>query len=837
MNRLAFWLSAMLVLLVHSYNVHGALRIVGGEPVAAQDGAVKYPWMTSIKYSDSSTHFCGATLIAPRWLLSAEHCFFDDAGELLSPLDQLEAVVSEYDQSSEFVSQVQGSETIDVRVQETFGITDIIKGRGDIALVRLDGVSDVEPLNIATYSDMQTLQAAESEEGKALRVMGWGNLTADFDAPVYPSVLQEVDVEFVSQASCIAAYRQPGITPAYPIDSKAMCAGIPVVGGKDSCDGDSGGPLIKSIDDEWVQFGIVSHGEGCASGSFPGVYTRVEAFRDWIFKTIALYDSIPATTMQGGNLVESESRNAYPWIFSLRNRYTQQHLCSVALFDDRWGLTSASCVAAIGERYSSVLADFEDAVTDDEGVTSLRVQSLNVRRWQYVANDMALIELTEEAPVEAPLTLASEDLLAIVDVDDVLQALGRQSDQSLSVANVVLSDRTVCASQYDGLGEVAREVSESMLCVEEVVETEAPEVPYCQSETGAPLAFLRNDRWYLLGIHTQSYGCTDSNFKPVFKSVASYVDRIDLMLERTEQLHLDRVDIGAIGQQFNGRESIQLINDQLDPYKITWLYIENESSEANFVADTCSNADLYSGSQCEVEVATYYNSAGEQTVDVMVRGDTSGGESFEIPLAMEFEVLSEASFSSDVSMSVRASQSGLQFFVQEADDWSLEDSADELVAQVLDTDVYGVKRLVSFVDGEGVLSFDWQLVSGDGTRLDLYVDNELQAEIRPELLASFEPPLLEDEYQTVQIPLDEGEHRIMWVLSDTSGQPVGGATAKLRNISFVVADDEEAPAASKSSSGGGAVELLELLMGAFTLFVFSFLRRTGVTRKENATIS
>lgn len=66
-----------------------------------------------------------------------------------------------------------------------------------------------------------------------------------------------------------------------------MCAGYPQ-GGKDACQGDSGGGLVLpylSADGTYyfyVQIGIVSYGFECARQGFPGIYTQVRTFLPWI---------------------------------------------------------------------------------------------------------------------------------------------------------------------------------------------------------------------------------------------------------------------------------------------------------------------------------------------------------------------------------------------------------------------------------------------------------------------------------------------------------------------------------------------------------------------------
>lgn len=53
--------------------------------------------------------------------------------------------------------------------------------------------------------------------------------------------------------------------------------------------GDGGGPLVCEKDRHWYQVGVVSFGIGCGRRNVPGVYTRVQAFEEWIKSTIGVH--------------------------------------------------------------------------------------------------------------------------------------------------------------------------------------------------------------------------------------------------------------------------------------------------------------------------------------------------------------------------------------------------------------------------------------------------------------------------------------------------------------------------------------------------------------------
>ena len=85
--------------------------------------------------------------------------------------------------------------------------------------------------------------------------------------------LLEVEVAVVDMETCLKEL--PGVVD----ENFHLCAGVPQ-GGKDSCNGDSGGPLLDSSTQ--TQYGVVTFGRGCARPNTPGVYTRVSYYESWI---------------------------------------------------------------------------------------------------------------------------------------------------------------------------------------------------------------------------------------------------------------------------------------------------------------------------------------------------------------------------------------------------------------------------------------------------------------------------------------------------------------------------------------------------------------------------
>lgn len=89
----------------------------------------------------------------------------------------------------------------------------------------------------------------------------------------------KVRVPVVSNSECGNVYSRVNRR----IGNKQLCAGG--LSGQDSCRGDSGGALMGKVSsyNNWIAFGVVSYGPSpCGTPGWPGVYTRVGAYLDWI---------------------------------------------------------------------------------------------------------------------------------------------------------------------------------------------------------------------------------------------------------------------------------------------------------------------------------------------------------------------------------------------------------------------------------------------------------------------------------------------------------------------------------------------------------------------------
>lgn len=232
-------LTALLALPVLAFTAAPAAAVVGG--TAAPAGA--YGFTASLQDA-SGFAFCGGSVIAPGWVLTAAHCVPDGDATGLS------VVVGTVDNSDGSGQRLPVSQVL---VHPRY---DAAASTFDAALLRLSGTTSVAPIALATAAD-DALEA----DGTTVKVTGWGDQTPIAGGGLLTTNrLREVDLQVVGDDSC-------------DVDAATgVCAAALL---KDSCQGDSGGPLFATTGGRRVQIGIVSYGLGCGVPTFPGVYSEV----------------------------------------------------------------------------------------------------------------------------------------------------------------------------------------------------------------------------------------------------------------------------------------------------------------------------------------------------------------------------------------------------------------------------------------------------------------------------------------------------------------------------------------------------------------------------------
>ncbi|KAM6894635.1 complement factor I [Lycodopsis pacificus] len=240
-------------------------RVVGGVPA----NPTQIQWQIALV--ENRKIDCGGAYIGGCWVITAAHC--------------VRPTPSAFKVKFSLWRKFQAQDTTDIVPVEDIRIHPKYNANtyeNDIALVKMKKLPYTDKCledNPAVSAVCVPWSSQLFQPNHTCSISGWGR-TADGRAA---QVLLWANVSLI--ADCQRFYEdrfKPGM----------MCAGD-LDGSVDSCQGDSGGPLVCE-DELGVSYlwGVVSWGDKCGQPGFPGVYTQVAHYFEWI----RLHTGWPAVT-------------------------------------------------------------------------------------------------------------------------------------------------------------------------------------------------------------------------------------------------------------------------------------------------------------------------------------------------------------------------------------------------------------------------------------------------------------------------------------------------------------------------------------------------------------
>lgn len=255
-------------------------RVTNGVPAQVGD----FPFIVSLQSTVDNEHFCGGSLLHPSKVLTACHCLTVDNDQqdgdiLMKPSEVMVHAGSILIDPSTGRRQVATHLFIDPRCLHNspyfckydydFGI--VIT---EFAFITIPGV--LEPLGKLRISS--SLGEEFTQERTECSSAGWGYTVDDEEYDTSSQNLLKVQLNLIPFSKCRQLIAEVGGLYASARLRKHIHLCTLGEFGRDTCYGDSGGPLIYKN----LLIGVVAYGYGCGIKDAPGVFARVDASLDWI---------------------------------------------------------------------------------------------------------------------------------------------------------------------------------------------------------------------------------------------------------------------------------------------------------------------------------------------------------------------------------------------------------------------------------------------------------------------------------------------------------------------------------------------------------------------------
>ena len=303
MKKVSLFILALVVVCKGLYaQVQIEPMITGGFPINITEA----PWQVLLRVNGED--WCGGSIIAPNFILTAKHCLFDDRGILLQP-SAIRVITG-----TTCRNQVNSS--------NTFNVSRIIlhpDPNVDAALLQLSSHITFNN-NRRAINYLGATNSSHYNVGNRVRVSGWGMTMPN--VPVFPNCLQAVDVNIISNQAASDVLRP---LPSWRRDLRAHEMATTGTGDirQGACHADSGGPLsIRTSTNEPVLIGIVQGGvPGCGGSNqnSPSVFVRVSHIVTWIASHInppAITGPAVICSGSSGTFHASNWQTGYRWEIS-----------------------------------------------------------------------------------------------------------------------------------------------------------------------------------------------------------------------------------------------------------------------------------------------------------------------------------------------------------------------------------------------------------------------------------------------------------------------------------------------------------------------------------------